>query len=74
MDVIFPAARLGVELDGGVHQTIRNFHDDRRKGRRLEALHDLLVFRVTAEDLAERGDELAADLRTVLGRRTPNGG
>ena len=70
VDVLFRDAWVAVELDGGVHESRRHFHTDRRKSRRLEALYGLVVFRVTEEDLAERADELARDLHATIARRT----
>lgn len=70
VDVPFREARVAVELDGGVHESRRHFQTDRRKSRRLEALHGLVIFRVTEEDLAERADELAQDLHATIARRT----
>ncbi|WP_353866725.1 type IV toxin-antitoxin system AbiEi family antitoxin domain-containing protein [Svornostia abyssi] len=69
VDVLFRDAWVAVELDGGVHESRRHFQTDRRKSRRLEALHGLVVFRVTEEDLAERADELAQDLHATIARR-----
>lgn len=70
VDVLFRDAWVAIELDGGPHRTTRNFHRDRRKGRRLEALHALPIVRVTEEDLRDHEDELAADLWATLERRT----
>lgn len=70
VDVLFRGAWVAIELDGGPHQTTRNFHSDRRRDRRLEALHGLTVIRVTEEDLLRHEAELAADLRNTLRRRT----
>lgn len=70
VDVPFREARVAVELDGGVHESRRHFQTDRGKSRRLEALHGLVIFRVTEEDLAERADELAQDLHATIARRT----
>lgn len=71
VDVLFRDAWVAVELDGGVHESARHFHTDRRKSRRLEALYGLVVFRVTEEDLTERADELARDLHATIARRAP---
>lgn len=71
VDVLFRDAWVAVELDGGVHESTRHFHTDRRKSRRLEALYGLVVLRVTEEDLTERADELARDLHATIARRTP---
>lgn len=70
VDVLFRDAWVAIELDGGPHKTTRNFHRDRRKGRRLEALHGLIIIRVTEEDLRDHEAELAADLWATLERRT----
>lgn len=70
VDVLFRDAWVAIELDGGPHKTTRNFHRDRRKGRRLEALHGLTIIRVTEEDLRDHEAELAADLWATLERRT----
>lgn len=66
VDVLFRAAWLGVELDAGPHRTTRNFHRDRRKSRRLEAVHRLPVVRVTHQDVDDHEEELAADIWAML--------
>lgn len=71
LDVYFEHARFGIELDGRqAHDTTRNFHRDRRKDRRLDALHRVLVRRVTRRDLDVHEQELAADLWATLTRRS----
>lgn len=70
VDVLFRAAWLAVELDAGPHRTTRNFRRDRRKSRRLEAVHRLPVVRVTHEDVDDHEEELAADLRAMLAVRS----
>ena len=68
VEVFFRAAGVGVELDGGgAHQTTRNFHSDRRKDRRLRAIHRVEMVRVTRLDLDARPDELARDLWAMVG-------
>lgn len=66
VDALFREAWVGVELDAGPHMTIRGFHRDRRKSRRLEALHRLPVIRVTHQDIDDHEAELAADLWAML--------
>lgn len=68
LDVFWPKARVGVELDGGVHQSARHFRADRRKSRRIEALHAVTVVRVTDEDVDVRPAELARDILALLAR------
>lgn len=70
LDVFFRDARVGVELDAGPHRTTRNFHGDRRKDRRMRAVHRVTVFRVTHLDVDEREQELADDLWAVLRDRS----
>lgn len=69
VDVLFRPQWLAIEVDGGPHQTVNGFHADRRRDRRLEAEWGLTVLRVTEEDLDERPDALAAELRAALARR-----
>lgn len=70
LDVFWRKAKVGVELDGGVHQSDKHFRSDRRKSRRIEALHAVTVVRVTDEDVDDRPDELARDLDALLARTT----
>ena len=70
LDAFFRGAGVGVELDGGPHQTTRGFHKDRRKDRRMEAVHRVTILRVTHRDLDEGEAELAADLWAVLVARS----
>lgn len=70
LDVLFEDAWVGVELDAGPHRTARGFHRDRRKSRRLEALHRLPVVRVTHEDVDDHEEELAADLWSIVRARS----
>ncbi len=69
VDVLFREQWLAVEVDGGPHQTVNNFHADRRRDRRLQAEWNLTVLRVTEEDLDHRPDALDAELRAALARR-----
>lgn len=73
VDVLFRDAWVAVELDAGPHMTTRGFHRDRRKDRRLEAVHGLPVIRVTHEDVDDHAAELAADLWAMLGARSASG-
>ncbi len=67
LDVLFEEAGVGVELDAGPHMTVRGFHRDRRKARRLYARRRLVVLRVTHRDLDRHEQELAEDLWAALG-------
>jgi len=69
VDVLFRIEWLAVEIDGDVHKSARNFESDRRRDRRLLVELGLRVIRVTAADL-DRPDELDADLRAALARRS----
>lgn len=70
LDVLFRDAGVGVELDAGPHLTTRAFHKDRRKDRRMEAIHRVTVLRVTHQDLDDHETELADDLWAVLRARS----
>ncbi len=70
LDVLFRDAGVGVELDAGPHLTTRAFHGDRRKDRRLEAVHRVTVLRVTHADMDDHERELAEDLWAVLRARS----
>ncbi|MBJ7332572.1 MAG: hypothetical protein JHC95_21935 [Solirubrobacteraceae bacterium] len=73
IDVFFPDHWLGIELDGGPHDSVNRFHSDRRRDRGVLAVHDLLIIRITEEDLIERPDEVDHDLRIQLERRAGMG-
>lgn len=66
LDVFFRDAGVGVELDAGPHRTSDRFHGDRRKDRRMKAIHRVTVLRVTHRDVDDHEAELAADLWAVL--------
>ncbi len=70
LDVFFRDAGIGVELDAGPHRTSDRFHSDRRKDRRLKAIHRVTVLRVTHRDVDDDEAELAADLWAVLRSRS----
>lgn len=72
VDVLFRKQWLAVEIDGGPHQSARNFYEDRERDRCFEADHGLPVMRVTDRDLSEAGrTALARQLWAVLARRDP---
>jgi very-short-patch-repair endonuclease len=73
VDVLFRDAWYALEVDGGGHKTHRSFTEDRRRDRRLLAVHALPVGRVTDHDLDTRIDEWAEDLRTILVSRKVRG-
>lgn len=68
-DMVWPAARLVVELDSRrVHDTPAAFEADRERDRRL-AVIGWRVIRVTWRQLHDQPAQLAADLRVLLGLR-----
>ena len=68
VDLLWPDARLVIEVDGlEVHRTTRAFHEDRRRDRLLAA-RGFQVVRVTELDL-EDGPALAAEMKALRGRR-----
>lgn len=70
VDFLWPDARLVVEVDGAAfHHTRRAFHSDRRGDRALATL-GVQAVRITWRDLCDRPDGLAADLLSILARRT----
>ncbi|HST81737.1 MAG TPA: type IV toxin-antitoxin system AbiEi family antitoxin domain-containing protein [Kineosporiaceae bacterium] len=65
-DVLFPAERLVIEIDGfAVHSGRARFVADRRRQNRLIAA-GYTVFHVTWDDLRDRPEAVLADLRAVL--------
>lgn len=70
IDALFPEHWFGVEVDGsGVHDTLEAFHRDRRRDRRMLAVHALPITRITEMDLDHRPAETAADLWATLRQR-----
>lgn len=67
VDCLWPAAKLIVELDSWqAHGTRSAFRSDRARARRLEAA-GYRVSHVTRHQLDHEGEELADDLRALLG-------
>ena len=65
-DVVWPEARLVVELDGyATHGTRRSFETDRARDRALHVA-GWRVIRVTWRQLRDQPDQLANDLRALL--------
>ena len=67
-DVLFPAAKLVIEIDGFAAHRDR-FVADRRRRNRLTAA-GYTVLQVTWDDLRDRPETVLADLRAVLLRLT----
>lgn len=66
VDCVWREQGLIAEVDGrAFHGDVRSYEEDRRRDRRLGAAHWRVV-RVTAEQI-EAGEELAGDLRALLG-------
>lgn len=66
-DMVWPSARLIVELDGrGVHDTRAAFEADRERDRRL-LVAGWRVVRITWRQLHDEPWRIAADLRLLLG-------
>jgi hypothetical protein len=69
VDVLWPDAKLVVELDGGAaHRTRRAFEGDRRRDAALAA-EGYLVVRLTWRRLTEEGDAVIGELRRILALR-----
>lgn len=67
VDCLWPKARIVVELDGfAAHGTRMAFREDRARDRRLRAA-GYGVTRIAPEQLEEEPEEIAADLRVLLG-------
>ena len=67
-DLVWPAARLIVELDGyETHGTRKRFEEDRARDRAL-TIAGWRVIRVTWRQLRDAPHELAKDLWKLLGR------
>lgn len=69
IDVLFPEYWFGVEIDSAAHRTVQMHDSDRRRDRRVRAVHDLPIMRITDTDLDLRPAETAADLWISLRRR-----
>jgi very-short-patch-repair endonuclease len=68
VDMLWPEARLVVELDGyPFHRTRRAFEDDRRRDARLQAA-GYRVLRITARRLREEPEEVLAEIAGLLGQ------
>ena len=68
VDALWPAARLGVEIDSwAFHRGRRAFVADRAKLRRL-SLHGFLVLPYAAADVVHRPGLVASELRAALSR------
>jgi very-short-patch-repair endonuclease len=67
-DLVFPAARLVVELDGWAHHSdpVRFQHDRTRQNRLVAA--GWTVLRFTWRDLVERPADVVAEIGAALGR------
>ncbi len=69
VDVVFPEARVIVELDGwDVHGSRHAFEVDRARDARLAAL-GWVVVRFTWFQVVRQGDRVAAQLRSILAQR-----
>ena len=73
IDALFPEHWFGVEIDAAAHRTIEMHDSDRRRDRRMRAVHDLPIMRITDTDLDLRPAETAADLWISLRRREGTG-
>jgi len=72
-DLVFPAARLVVELDGrAFHSTADRFARDRERQNRLVA-EGWTVLRFTWYDLTGRPDYVISTIRTMLSRASISG-
>ena len=69
IDALFPEHWFGVEIDAAAHRTVEMHDSDRRRDRRMRAVHDLPILRITDTDLDLRPAETAADLWISLRRR-----
>jgi hypothetical protein len=69
LDVLFPDAKVIVELDSWeFHSSRSSFRRDRRRDAALLA-RGYVTIRITWERLAEEPDEVAAELHTILASR-----
>jgi very-short-patch-repair endonuclease len=66
-DVLFPASRLVLEVDGAAYHGRDHFQADRTRQNRLVAA-GFTVLRFTWADVVERPDAIAAQVRTTLAR------
>ncbi len=69
IDVLFREYWFGVEIDSAAHRTLQMHDSDRRRDRRVRAVHNLPIMRITDTDLDLRPAETAADLWISLRRR-----
>ena len=73
IDVLFAEYWFGVEIDAAAHRTVEMHDSDRRRDRRIRAVHGLPIMRITDTDLDLRPAETAADLWISLKRREGTG-
>ncbi len=67
IDIAFPAQRVAIEIDGwAFHSDTRAFHHDRIRQNVLSA--SWTVLRYTWQDLTERPDAVAAEIRAFVDR------
>jgi len=66
IDVVFPAARLAIEVDGwAVHSNADDFVNDRNR-QNVISLHGYQILRFTWLDLTEYPDRVLAEIRNAL--------
>lgn len=70
-DLLYPDAKLAIELDGAaVHLSRRSFESDRRRDAAFLA-HGYATLRITWHRLTTDQRALAEEIRTILAARTP---
>ncbi|BBX92169.1 DUF559 domain-containing protein [Mycolicibacterium boenickei] len=66
IDVVFPAARLAIEVDGwAFHSDADDFENDRNR-QNIISLHGYQILRFTWLDLTEYPDRVLAEIRNAL--------
>jgi hypothetical protein len=65
LDLAYPALRIAIELDGGVHQRPEVFERDRPRQNRI-VLEGWIVLRFTWDMYVNRPDELVAAVRRAI--------
>jgi very-short-patch-repair endonuclease len=69
LDFYCPEARLGIEIDGGVHEALTSVQQDRDRDEFLDDGR-IGVLRVRAGDVERNVDEVLARIRVVLADAT----
>jgi hypothetical protein len=68
LDLAYPALRIAIELDGGVHMQPATFREDRRRQNAI-VLDGWLILRFTWDDFRSRPDHIVREIRAAIATR-----